>query len=104
MRSLNGIQMHGCWGQDTLVFLGNQIFGKPKDLSQAHDMLTALQGKVHHVITGVCLLNLAQRKRKVFSDTTSVRFPVFDGRRHRLLPCAHPTIGQSRCLRHPGPW
>ncbi|MBL9170075.1 MAG: septum formation protein Maf [Verrucomicrobiales bacterium] len=61
-------------GADTLVFLDHQIFGKPKDLSQAHDMLTALQGKVHHVITGVCLLNLAQRKRKVFSDTTSVRF------------------------------
>ena len=40
-------------GADTLVFLGNRIFGKPTDLAQAQEMLTQLQGQVHQVITGV---------------------------------------------------
>lgn len=61
-------------GADTLVFLEDRIFGKPTDLTQAHAMLSALQGRVHHVITGVCLLNLSQGKRHLFADSTAVRF------------------------------
>ena len=40
---------------DTLVFLDGKILGKPKDTNEAFEMLSSLSGKMHEVITGVCL-------------------------------------------------
>lgn len=41
---------------DTIVCLGSQIFGKPADDQEAGDMLTALRGRPHRVVTGIALL------------------------------------------------
>ena len=38
---------------DTMVFLGDQRLGKPRDEAHALEMLTALQGRHHTVCTGV---------------------------------------------------
>ena len=43
-------------GADTVVALGNEIMGKPKDYKAATAMLTKLQGTVHQVYTGVTLV------------------------------------------------
>lgn len=43
-------------GADTVVALDGKILGKPKDISEAKSMLSALSGRVHFVWTGVCLL------------------------------------------------
>lgn len=40
---------------DTLVVLGDEIFGQPADNADAKRMLKALSGKQHEVITGVCV-------------------------------------------------
>lgn len=61
-------------GADTVVCLDQSIFGKPASLTEAHRMLSRLQGRTHQVITGVCLMHLAQRRRKTFSVTTRVTF------------------------------
>jgi len=45
-------------GADTIVSLGNAIFGKPLDMADAEQMLARLQGRTHQVITGVCLMHL----------------------------------------------
>lgn len=42
-------------GADTVVSLGGEILGKPKDGEDAKRMLRALSGKTHSVFTGVCL-------------------------------------------------
>lgn len=42
-------------GADTTVALGGAVFGKPKDLAEAAEMLAALQGRTHSVWTGVCI-------------------------------------------------
>ena len=55
---------------DCIVVLGNTIFGKPKDFEDAKRILRALSGKVHQVITGVCLLS--SKKEKVFSSISYV--------------------------------
>ena len=47
---------------DTVVALGNEIFGKPKDKEDAFRMLFALSGKAHSVFTGVCLAFLNQKE------------------------------------------
>ncbi len=61
-------------GADTLVFLERQIFGKPRDLADAHRMLTRLQGRTHQVVTGVCLLHLRAHRESLFAVTTDVTF------------------------------
>lgn len=40
---------------DSVVILGDEIFGKPDGLEGAQRMLRALSGKKHTVVTGVCL-------------------------------------------------
>ena len=61
-------------GADTLVFLGREILGKPRDLGDAHRMLRRLQGRTHQVVTGVCLMHLRAHRERLFAVTTDVRF------------------------------
>ena len=61
-------------GADTLVCLGEQIFGKPRDLEEAHRMLSKLQGRTHQVVTGVCLIHLRAHRQKLFAESTTVTF------------------------------
>ncbi len=42
---------------DTLVFLGDQILSKPRDLDDARAMLTQLSGRTHEVITGLAVVD-----------------------------------------------
>ena len=57
---------------DTIVVLKNKIIGKPADREDAIKILSALSGKIHEVITGVCLLSSS--KRKIFAEKTKVIF------------------------------
>lgn len=40
---------------DTVVALGSQILGKPRDAAHAREMLGQLSGTIHEVITGVAV-------------------------------------------------
>src|ERR1035437_1792077 len=40
-------------GADTVVVLDGRIMGKPADVDQAYEMLAALSGRSHEVITGI---------------------------------------------------
>ena len=42
-------------GADTIVVLGDRILGKPRDADDAVEMLLALAGRSHAVMTGVAL-------------------------------------------------
>lgn len=44
-------------GADTMVVLGNKIYGKPGGKKSAKKMLQSLSGKVHQVITGVAIID-----------------------------------------------
>ena len=57
---------------DTVVIVGSEILGKPKDEADAVRMLGALSGRTHQVTTGVCLLTA--QKHVAFSVTTDVTF------------------------------
>jgi len=45
---------------DTEVVLENRIFGKPKDADDAVEMLHALSGRTHEVISSVCVFSAKQ--------------------------------------------
>jgi septum formation protein len=57
---------------DTIVWLNNEVLGKPKDMEDAINMLQKLSGKMHEVFTGVCLTY--RDKQVCFFDTTRVYF------------------------------
>lgn len=40
---------------DTVVIAENEVLGKPRSEQEARDMLHRLSGKVHRVVTGVCV-------------------------------------------------
>lgn len=46
---------HCVIGADTIVVLDGHILGKPKIAAQAVEYLSALQGKNHYVLTGICV-------------------------------------------------
>lgn len=57
---------------DTVVIVGDEVLGKPKDAEDARRMLQLISGRTHQVITGVCLLT--SDKEYAFSVTTDVTF------------------------------
>ena len=61
-------------GGDTVVALGATIFGKPGTMLEAEQMLLALAGKTHLVVTGVCLVHLRAHRQKTFFQQTEVTF------------------------------
>ena len=61
---------------DTVVALGNRIFGKPGSRDDALDMLSSLSGRSHEVLTAVALLDDG-REHSALSRTT-VRFRTID--------------------------
>lgn len=57
---------------DTIVVLGNKLFGKPCDTEEAKSFLQFLSGKEHQVITGVALMS--KEKTVIFQEITKVVF------------------------------
>ncbi len=65
-------------GADTVVSLDNKTFGKPADLTEARAMLETFCGRVHEVLTGVCLVHRAGEKMVRFVESTRVKFRPID--------------------------
>jgi septum formation protein len=65
-------------GADTVVVLDGEILGKPRDLAHAAEMLARLAGRVHEVLTGVCLLRGGTSSRCSFVESTRVSFRALD--------------------------
>lgn len=62
---------------DTLVFIEDQVLGKPKSEEEARAMLRQLSGRSHSVTTGVTLTTT--ERMECFSDTATVEFlPLAD--------------------------
>ncbi len=59
-------------GADTAVILGREILGKPKNRTDAKEMLLKLSGKVHKVVTGCTVVKNGEIKG--FSAVSRVKF------------------------------
>lgn len=59
-------------GCDTVVDVGGEVFGKPRDAADAKRMLRALSGAAHWVHTGVCVSDGVHAES--FVDSCEVRF------------------------------
>jgi len=70
-------------GADTLVFLDNEILGKPRNIADARRMLARLQGRHHQVVTGVCLMHLRSHRERIFAVSTDMLFHPLNARQVR---------------------
>ncbi|UUX94692.1 Maf family protein [Aquabacterium sp. J223] len=59
---------------DTTVALEARILGKPRDASDARDMLAALSGRAHRVLTAVALGGVPGRDAALALSVSTVRF------------------------------
>ncbi|MBK5719357.1 septum formation protein Maf [Dysgonomonas sp. Marseille-P4677] len=57
---------------DTIVLLGDKVYGKPIDEDEAKQMLRDLSGNTHKVLTGVCITT--KQQQKTFAVSSDVRF------------------------------
>lgn len=57
---------------DTIVCLDGEVLGKPRDEAEACRMLRMLSGRVHEVVTGVCIIS--DKGIESFAVTTEVEF------------------------------
>lgn len=57
---------------DTIVWLEDEVLGKPANATEARVMLSKLSGKKHQVITGVCLTTALWQKS--FAAVSEVQF------------------------------
>ncbi len=60
-------------GADTVVVLGERIFGKPADRTQAQAMLAELSGATHRVVTAVAVLAEGQLEDRVSISEVRLR-------------------------------
>jgi septum formation protein len=65
---------HVILGADTVVTMDNRTFGKPRDLAEARSMLETLCGRIHEVLTGVCLMHRESNRMSRFVESTRVKF------------------------------
>jgi len=59
-------------GADTAVVLDDEVFGKPADERAAERFLRALSGRMHHVMTGVAVIDGGEERSDV--AVTEVHF------------------------------
>ena len=59
---------------DTIVHIGGELLGKPRDLDDARRMLRLLSGRTHHVTTGFVLHGEDAFDAPAYAETTAVTF------------------------------
>jgi septum formation protein len=65
-------------GADTVVVLGGEVLGKPRDDAEAARMLRRLAGAEHLVITGLALIRSPEGEEETGVARTRVRFRSLD--------------------------
>lgn len=54
---------------DTTVLLNEQVLGKPRDKSHARELLLALRGRWHYVVTGIAVSGYLNGRRAMLSSS-----------------------------------
>ncbi len=78
-------------GADTIVVIDNLILGKPKNKTQARQMLERLSGREHKVFTGFTLARMADKITKTTVVQSAVKFkPINTEEMEWYISCDEP--------------
>jgi septum formation protein len=81
-------------GADTVVAYGDKILGKPKDETDAKEMLTLLSGRTHSVCTGVTCVFISADGRtgehSFFEKTEVTMYPMTEAEILRYIATGEP--------------
>lgn len=77
LKAMSAIETHGIrkglvLGADTAVDLRGRLIGKPRDEDEARQILSALAGSVHRVLTGLALVDAGAGRRWLAHEATAV--------------------------------
>ncbi|HET7890491.1 MAG TPA: Maf family protein [Candidatus Sulfotelmatobacter sp.] len=72
-------------GADTIVVVDEALLGKPANAEDAVRMLQLLSGRVHQVITGLCIVRAADSGQWSVSSETRQRGTASPQRRYEIL-------------------
>lgn len=61
-------------GFDTIVNLEGRVLGKPSDIEEAYSFISNLSGKVHKVISGICIIDSITGRCESDTEVTEVKF------------------------------
>ncbi|MCQ2512054.1 MAG: Maf family protein [Lachnospiraceae bacterium] len=61
-------------GSDTIVYFNGKVLGKPKEETEAFQMLHEMVGNTHVVYTGVSVIDTKTGKTEIFHEKTEVEF------------------------------
>ncbi len=61
-------------GCDTIVYFKGKVLGKPKDSTEAFEMLSALSDNIHEVYTGIAIINTETQEISTEYVCTEVKF------------------------------
>lgn len=76
-------------GVDTIVVLDGEVFGKPRNKDHARQMIKALSGRSHSVISGVCLIK-GDTILKFYDETTVIFDEMTDEEIEEYISCSEP--------------
>ena len=77
-------------GADTLVFTKERVYGKPRSGKEAREMLRALRGKSHTVVTGVAFVSLDGSVHAAKSEASVTIAPLSDSAIEAYLASGRP--------------
>jgi len=61
-------------GFDTIIYMNKRYLGKPESIEQAIGFLNIFSGRVHKVVSGVCVLDSISGRYCFTTETTKVKF------------------------------
>jgi septum formation protein len=80
-------------GADTIVVVDQTIFGKPANADDGVRMLRMLSGRVHKVITGVCLVGAVAGRQLSAADTAVPRsYDILRSEKRELITGSETTL------------
>jgi septum formation protein len=84
LKAMSAVETHAITrglvlGADTAVELQGRLIGKPRDEDEARQILSALAGSAHRVLTGLALVDVGANRRWLAHDATAVQLgPMSD--------------------------
>ena len=82
-------------GADTAVELSGRLIGKPADEADARRILSHLSGSEHCVLTGLALVDLPSRRRRLAHDVTRIRMRTMSPREIDAYVASGETLGKA---------